>query len=123
MLGTRQNGQEPGLLQVFRWFSILRMVLLFGTLFWDPPARGSFEWPTSVETSTNLIPLFFLLMLMLTLYLYWERGQRLLGKLYLPIALLFASVSLLLEPYFLTPIARFWQPDSFLLVLLILVAW
>lgn len=117
---------EPGLVQVFRWFAGLRILL--GALaiagqnfFLNPILRQA---SIILEGSSfSYVIITFSLMLMLVLYLFWGTAEQRLGKAYLPIGLLFATLSILIEPYVLTPIALFWQPDAFLFILLILVAW
>jgi signal transduction histidine kinase len=63
-------------------------------------------------------------MAILLAYLSLPRLQKYLGQFYLPIGVIFAASSLILERVF-TPAGTiwFWQPDPFLYVLLILVAW
>ena len=123
MSGRKQNSIEPGLIRVFQWFSVLRIILFFAALIGNSQLQGARE-NLSVETDvTPWIVLVILIMIFQALFLYWKPGPDKLGKWYLPIALGTAALSLLIEPYFLTPFTRLWQPDYFLFVLLILVAW
>jgi len=114
---------EPGLLQVFRWFAGVRLtlaILALGGQFYLPEERGRFELN---ESNLPFLIAALVWMLLLVIYLNWKKVQHKLGRAYLPIGLLIAAVGLLLEPYVLSPFARFWQPDAFLFILLILVAW
>ena len=122
MLNMRKE-IEPGLLQVFRWFAGVRLTLAIvalGGQFFLPDDRGRFELN---ENNLPFLIAALVWMLLLVIYLNWKPIQPRLGRAYLPIGILIAAIGLLLEPYVLTPIARFWQPDAFLFILLILVAW
>jgi signal transduction histidine kinase len=122
MLNMRKE-IEPGLLQVFRWFAGVRLtlaILALGGQFFLPDDRGRFELN---ENNLPFLIAALVWMLLLVIYLNWKPIQPRLGRAYLPIGILIAAIGLLLEPYVLTPIARFWQPDAFLFILLILVAW
>jgi signal transduction histidine kinase len=117
---------EPGLLVVFRWYAWLRLLIIsiasLGS-YW----RGGFLGERDVfleRTQTyELLVLLFLTMLLLVLYLYSDRLRFRLGRYYLPLALTFATFSVLIEQSRLTPNIAFWQPDSYLFILLIFVAW
>lgn len=121
-----KNTMEPGLLQVFRWFAGLRIVLaaiaVGGQYFFFNSVFGRnrvvFEGP-----GRSFVVISFALMLLLFLYLFSKASMQRLGKSYLPIGLLFATINVLIEPYLLTPSALFWQPEAFLFILLILFAW
>lgn len=121
-----KNAIEPGLLQVFRWFAGLRIVLAAFAIgaqnfFLDRIFRRA---SIVLEgTSLTYVLVTFSLMLLLFLYLFWRSAEQRLREAYLPIGLLFATLSILIEPYVLTPIALFWQPEAFLFILLILFAW
>lgn len=117
---------EPGLLVVFRWYAWLRLLIIslagLGSL-----GRGGFlgerdEFFNRSRTF-EMFELLFLTMLLLVLYLYSDRLRTRLGRYYLPLALTFATFSVLIEQSRLTPNIGFWQPDSYLFILLIFVAW
>lgn len=117
---------EPGLLVVFRWYAWLRLLIIslasLGS-YW----RGGFLGERDVffdrSQTYELLVLLFLTMLLLVLYLYSDRLRVRLGRFYLPLALAFATFSVLIEQSRLTPSIGFWQPDSYLFILLIFVAW
>ena len=116
---------EPGLLVVFRWYAWLRLLIIsvasLGS-FW----RGGFLGERDVffdrSQTYELLELLLLSMLLLVLYLYSDRLRIRLGRYYLPLALAFATFSVLIEQSRLTPNIGFCQPDSYLFILLIFVA-
>jgi signal transduction histidine kinase len=113
---------EPGLLRIFRWYAGLRFVLylLAGLRFLVfPSTTGRIEFEPLPYLGWTLLGMAILLA-----YLSLPRLQKYLGQFYLPIGVIFAASSLILERVF-TPAGTiwFWQPDPFLYVLLILVAW
>ncbi len=115
---------EAGLLRVFRGYAFLRLAL--GALVLGAeiylPERGRFGG--GVERESALVTAVVIaLMLALVGYLYAAGLQKRLGKFYIPLALVLATLSLFLEQYLLTPRAIIWQTDSFFFILLILVAW
>lgn len=117
---------EPGLISVFRLFAVLRaVVVLAGTrvsLLQASDARERvFSGQPFVDPTTAYLVL--TLILLLPLYLYSGALQKRLGRAYLPLGLVLASSSLLLEQYRFTGPSFLWQPDSFLFILLILAAW
>ncbi len=113
---------EPGLLRVFRWYAGLRFVLylLAGLRFLLRPnlsARIEFD-------PRPYLWLTLLGMAILLIYLSTPWVQQRMGRAYLPIGIILAASSLILERLFTPSIAIwFWQPDPFFYVLLILVAW
>ena len=119
---------EPGLMQVFRWFAGIRIVLaaiavggqhfFLNSVFGRNRIVFTFDGPGG-----TFVAISFSLMLLLMLYLFSSTAEQGLGKAYLPIGLFFAAASILIEPYLLTPSALFWQPEAFLFILLILLAW
>lgn len=114
---------EPGLLRVFRGYSFLRLALgmvVFG-LELAVPGQATDEVLHQESLSTILITISF--MVVLTIYLFAPKLQEKLGRFYIPIAVVLATVSLFLEQYLLTPRALVWQTDSFFFILLILVSW
>ncbi len=118
-----KNSIEPGLMQVFRWFAGLRILLMVFAI------GGQSLIPIGIDRfrlDENTLPSLIIVivwMLILLVYLNWKPAQEKLGRVYLPLGLLIATASLLLEPFVLSPITRFWQPDAFLFILLILIAW
>ncbi len=111
---------------VFRWYAWLRLLIIsvasLGS-FW----RGGFLGERDVffdrSQTYELLELLLLSMVLLVLYLYSDRLRIRLGRYYLPLALTFATFSVLIEQSRLTPNIGFWQPDSYLFILLIFVAW
>lgn len=119
----KEQQLEPGLLQTFRIYAGLRILLLVISI----GSQNFFfkEHPKNIEVENYglLTGLIFISMLALGIYLYSDGLKRKLGKVYLPLALFFATASLILEQLWLSPAANLWQPDSFFFVLLIFVAW
>jgi signal transduction histidine kinase len=113
---------EPGLLRVFRWYAGLRFVLylLAGLRFiLDPNLSERIEIDPLPYLGWTLLGMAILLVY---LSLPWLRKKM--GRAYLPLGIILAASSLILERV-LTPAAPiwFWGPDPFFYVLLILVAW
>jgi signal transduction histidine kinase len=113
---------EPGLLRVFRWYAGIRFALysLAGLRFFllpGPPQRIAFD-------PLPFLGFTLLGMAVLLVYLSLPALQHKLGRAYLPIGIILAASSLILEQL-LTPSFGiwFWGPDPFFYVLLILVAW
>ena len=122
MMSMNGSSVEPGLLRVFRWYAGIRFVLylLAGVRFLLFPDIGQridfapypYLWLTLFGTA-------FLLA-----YLSLPWLQQKMGRAFLPVGIILAASSLILERV-LTPTTGiwFWQPDPFFYVLLILVAW
>lgn len=113
---------EPGLLRVFRWYAGLRfaLYLVVGLRFLLSP-----NFSQRIEFDpTPYLGLTLLGMALLLVYLSVPWMQQRMGSLYLPVGIILAASSLILERVF-TPVPTiwFWQPDPFFYVLLILVAW
>ena len=113
---------EPGLLRVFRWYAGVRftLYLLAGLRFvLDPDLFERIE----IDPFPYLV-LTLLGMAILLVYLWLPWLQERMGRAYLPLGIILAASSLILERVF-TPGAPiwFWAPDPFFYVLLILVAW
>jgi hypothetical protein len=113
---------EPGLLRVFRWYAGLRLVLylLAGLRYLLNP-----NFPQRIEFDP--LPYLWLSLLgigLLVAYLSLPWLQSKMGRAYLPVGIILAATSLILERLF-TPsnVIWFWKPDPFFYVLLILVAW
>jgi signal transduction histidine kinase len=118
----QKESLEPGLLRVFRWYAGVRfaLYLLAGLRFLLGP---------SISERIEFDPLPYLGltlsgMAILLVYLLLPWLQERLGRAYLPLGIILAASSLILERVF-TPGAPiwFWGPDPFFYVLLILVAW
>jgi signal transduction histidine kinase len=117
---------EPGLLIVFRWYAWLRLSFISATSLaslWRGGILGEREVIFDRAQTFEMLELLFLSMLLLVLYLYSNRLRIRLGRFYLPLALAFATFSVLIEQSRLTPNIGFWQPDAYLFILLIIVAW
>jgi signal transduction histidine kinase len=113
---------EPGLLRVFRWYAGLRFAiyLLAGLRFLlGPNISGRIEIDPLPYLGWTLLGMAVLLVYLLLPWL-----QERMGRAYLPLGIILAASSLILERVF-TPGAAiwFWGPDPFFYVLLILVAW
>ena len=113
---------EPSLLRVFRWYAGVRftLYLLAGLRFvLDPDLFERIE----IDPFPYLV-LTLLGMAILLVYLWLPWLQERMGRAYLPLGIILAASSLILERVF-TPGAPiwFWAPDPFFYVLLILVAW
>ncbi|KAA3647043.1 MAG: sensor histidine kinase [Chloroflexi bacterium] len=135
---------EPGLIQVFRGYAFLRLLLVFLSLIGlvfvalDLPAPIDFGVPLGGDPAkenrgrgilaVEFDPTFYtvalgLEVLLLLTYLYWPRLKTRLKSSYLPIGIGFATLALILETYITIPFARLFQPDPFLFILVILLAW
>jgi signal transduction histidine kinase len=113
---------EPGLLRVFRWYAGLRfaLYLLAGLRFMlDPNISGRIDFDPLPYLGLTLMGMAILLV-----YLMLPWLQQKMGRAYLPVGIILAASSLILERLF-NPGAPIWlwQPDPFFYVLLILVAW
>jgi len=118
----QKESLEPGLLRVFRWYAGLRFVLylLAGLRFLlGPNISGRIEIDPLPYLGWTLLGMAVLLVYLLLPWL-----QERMGRAYLPLGIILAASSLILERVF-TPGAAiwFWGPDPFFYVLLILVAW
>jgi signal transduction histidine kinase len=112
-------------LSIFRVYVVLRFVAMLAVaeffILRYGPLLAPLEVPYVVLFGWNV---FFLLV-----YLYWPWPQHKLGSIYLPVALVVASVGPILEGRYLFLIydaayeARFWLVFPFLVIPLILTAW
>jgi signal transduction histidine kinase len=116
------NRLEPGLLQVFRGYAILRTVLLLITPVIAPLLGSAFDLPRGIDDPLHLV-LLTVDVVVLLVYLYWPWLKHKLGKLFLPLALLFAMTSLIIEQYIVSPNLVIWEPIPYAYILLILAAW
>ena len=118
----KSGSVEPGLLRVFRWYAGLRfaLYLLAGLRFLlSPDVSARIEFDPFPYLWLNL---FGMAILLVYLSLPWLQQRT--GRVYLPVGIILAASSLILERLFAPSFAIwFWQPDPFFYVLLILVAW
>lgn len=117
-----RSSVEPGLLRVFRWYAGVRLVLFLLAGIRFILGSGSFR-----GFGFNIFPYLWLALLGMALllgYLSWPWLQIRMDRAYLPFGIILASTALILERVFTPSFAiLLWQPDPFLYVLLILVAW
>jgi signal transduction histidine kinase len=114
---------EPGLLEVFRWYALLRFGLLSLALIWESVFAFNRRFDFLARDTSGVYLAVIGLMIFLVAYLFSGKLQSKLKKAYIPIALVLAIGSVYLEQYSFTPRAGIWQPDSFLFILLIFVSW
>lgn len=111
---------------VFRWYALLRLLIIgvasVGAWWRGGISAERFGFVERPQTYDMLALLVFSILL-LVLYLYADRLRIRLGRYYLPLALAFATASVLIEQSRLSPNIGLWQPDSYLFILLIFVAW
>ncbi|GAB4481399.1 MAG: hypothetical protein Kow0088_23620 [Anaerolineales bacterium] len=110
---------EPGFLQVFRIYAWMRVAWLF----FLPTLRLRLSSILAFDELGFPVALIVLDTIFLLAYLYWHGFQETLGRAYIPIALIFATVTLLLEGHFLSGYRGFIQLEPFTYILLILTAW
>ena len=110
---------EPGFLQVFRIYAWIRAfsLLLIPTLQFHNPLGFTYK-NLYLPASLALLDTVFLLV-----YLHWSIFQESLGKAYVPIALAFATVAILVEQHLFSGYRGNWQLEPFVYILLILTAW
>lgn len=118
----QKESLEPGLLRVFRGYAGVRfaLYLLAGLRFlFSPDISERIDFDPLPYLGLTLLGMAILLVYLLLPWL-----QEKLGRAYLPLGIILAASSLILERVF-TPGAPiwFWGPDPFFYVLLILVAW
>jgi len=116
---------EPGLLPIFRLYIAMRMTLILSS------AIVYLVWYRSY-VDLNIVPysvLFIADITFLFVFLGWPWLQRKLGRIHLPIALIFATAIPIIEAphlselYGAESLPEFWLVFPFLLVPLILTAW
>ncbi len=107
---------EPGLLPLFKLFMVLRLALVLLTMMFY------LSWSRSVEFWQLIAILAFLADIpFLFLYLSWSWFQRRLGRFYLPLALLVATVSPIFEMNYVFPLYGLDAALAFLLMFLLLL--
>ena len=121
-MSMQKERLEPGLLRVFRGYAGVRfaLYLLAGLRFlFSPDISERIDFDPLPYLGLTLLGMAILLVYLLLPWL-----QEKLGRAYLPVGIILAASSLILERVF-TPGAPiwFWGPDPFFYVLLILVAW
>jgi signal transduction histidine kinase len=120
-----RQGLEPGLLSVFRAYVLLRLVAMLAVAEYFFLRYG--PWFQLIQLPYIL--LFLANFAFLLSYLSWPWLERLLGRIYLPVALAVAAVGPILEARYLFVFydpayeARFWLVFPFLAIPLILTAW
>jgi signal transduction histidine kinase len=140
----KQDSLEPGLLSVFRIFTGLRLVFLVIAsifhLFIQGPLESSALLPSHQikflasedELSPYSILFNFADVILLLVYLWWPLLQRLLGRLFLPVGLIMATIGPIIGQYFTTVwlgltnpfvMAIAWQVVVVLFLPLVLIGW
>lgn len=132
---------EPGIIKTFRIYALLRFILtvitvpFYSKLIEYIPKKGigengvfgSRNFPSS-KLPMNTVTIFELLMVslfafILVFYLNSDYIRSKFGKYYLPIGLMYAGISLVLEKQFLSPFLLFWQQNAFIYAIIIFIAW
>lgn len=123
----RSSTIEPGLLRVFRWFVAIRLGLL-ALVLWSNQQNPDPANPRFPEAG-----IFFYGILLLLLVS--PQAKRVLGRTFLPVALVLASVAPIVESAvniegridaglgLNEALADYWQPFFLLFVPLLLIAW
>jgi signal transduction histidine kinase len=108
---------EPGLLSIFRLFIVLRLILVLTTMAFY------FAWSGSVFAVWQLVAILIFLadIPFLFLYLSWVWFQHKLGRFYLPVALLVATASPIVEMSYVFPLYNIDASLAFLLMFLLLL--
>lgn len=118
----KEKAIEPGLLRVFRGYSVLRLALGLAMLAFEA-WQGQAADEVFHQESFAAILITLTVLFASIVYLFSPVLQKWLGGFYIPIAIAMATVSLFLEQYLLTPRSLFWQAESFFFILLIFVSW
>lgn len=123
----RSSTIEPGLLNIFRWYVAIRLSLLV-LVAWSnqqEPDPGNPRFPEA--------GIFFFGILMIMLL--WPRLQRIMGRAFLPVALIIASIAPIADSAtniegrldagmsLNDALADYWMPFFLLFVPLLLIAW
>ncbi|MDJ0952124.1 MAG: sensor histidine kinase [Acidimicrobiia bacterium] len=123
----RSSTIEPGLLNVFRWYVAIRLSLL-AIVAWSNQQNPD---PTNPRFPEVGIVFFGIMMIMLL----WPRLQRMMGRAYLPVLLVLASIAPIAESAanvegrldagmsINDALADYWIPFFLLFVPLLLIAW
>ncbi len=122
MVVMEEFKREPGLVQVFRWYVILR-----GVFFIVMPAiYFLFDHRRFVFGLSELALLAAFLVLNVLIpgvYAFSSRAQSLFGRAYVLVGVTYAAFGLILEQHYVSAWRGFWQPIPFMFILLIFVAW
>lgn len=122
MVGMKEYKVEPGLVQVFRWYVILR-----GIFFVVMPVINYFfdhRKPDFDLSEITLLVIFFVLNVLIPAgYAFSSRAQQFFGKTYVLIGITYAAFGLILEQHYVSAMRGFWQPIPFMFILLIFIAW
>ncbi len=123
----RSSNIEPGLLNIFRWYVAIRLSLL-AIVAWSNQENPD---PTNPRFPEVGLLFFGVLMVMLL----WPRLQRVMGRAFLPVALIIASIGPIAESAanvegrldagmsINDALADYWMPFFLLFVPLLLIAW
>lgn len=123
----RSSTIEPGLLRVFRWYVAVRLGLLV-LVAWSNQQNPNPANPRFPEAG---ILFFGILLLLIT----WPRAQQAMGRAFLPVALVLASIAPIAESAanvegrlaagmgINDALADYWMPFVLLFVPLLLTAW
>ena len=119
---------EPGILQVFRLYAVIRILLLvlasISGDFFFPSLRPGADLNRLTENEFAFSVLVITAeMGILLVYLSFPWFQRKLRGAFLPLGLVIASVAILTEPVTLAHFGQIWSADPFLYLLVILIAW
>jgi signal transduction histidine kinase len=140
----KQNSLEPGLLSVFRIFTGLRLVFLVIASIFHLFVHGLLESSELLSShqmeflvskdELSPYPILFNFgdVILLLVYLWWPPLQRLLGRLFLPVGLIMATIGPIIGQYFTTVwlgltnpfvMAIAWQVVVVLFLPLVLIGW
>jgi signal transduction histidine kinase len=123
----RSSTIEPGLLRIFRWFVAIRLGLL-ALVLWSSQQNPDPSNPRFPEAGIFLYGILLLLLVS-------PQAKRVLGRTFLPVALVLASVAPIAESAaniegrldvgmsINDALADFWMPFFLLFVPLLLIAW
>ncbi|MCH7480927.1 MAG: hypothetical protein IIC79_05985, partial [Chloroflexi bacterium] len=119
----KESRIEPGLLQLFRWYAILRVILLGSASLrqvFEPSGRTRLEFEVHFYPNLSIVVLG---MILLIGYLSWPWLHHKLGRAYLPIAIIIAMAGPIFEQEAFSPLSHIWQPSPFLIIPIIFAAW
>jgi len=124
----KERKLEPGILQVFRLYAVIRILLLVlasisGDFFFPSlgPGADLNRLPENGFTFSVLVITIEMGILLAYLSIPWF--QRKLRGAFLPLGLVIASVAILTEPVTSVHFGQIWSADPFLYMLVILIAW
>jgi signal transduction histidine kinase len=117
-----ENRLEPGLLQVFKGYAILRAISFLLIPIIIPLLNPALDIRNQINDPFHM-GLVVVDVVGLLVYLYWPWLKQKLGRLFLPLALIFAMTGLIIEQYIVTPTLVIWEPIPYAYILVILTAW